>query len=317
MSPITTPFSKTTTSDEVLDGVDLTARRIIVTGATSGIGVETARSLARAGAEVTLAVRRTDAGEHVAEGIRLTTGNPRVYVRQLDLADHASVREFAAAWKGPLHVLVNNAGIMALPQLERTAEGWELQLATNVLGHFTLTNGLYGAMASAGSARIVFVSSSANTLAPMIFDDPNFHFLTYDPWVAYGQSKTAAALLAVEADRRWSGHGIRANALNPGAIPTGLQAASGLVVRADIAQTPQQGAATSVLLAGSPLVEGIGGRYFEDCSQAAVVSARPTDGYYGVAPYALDPENARRLWALAGSLTAASSTDHEHACSTD
>ncbi|HEX3966317.1 MAG TPA: SDR family NAD(P)-dependent oxidoreductase [Trebonia sp.] len=303
MSPLMpTPFSRTSTAAEVIDGVDLSGRKAIVTGAGSGIGVETARALASAGAEVTLAVRRPQAATEIAAGITRDTGNAGVFVRALDLSDQVSVRAFAAAWDQPLHILVNNAGIMALPALERTAEGWEMQFATNFLGHFALTVGLHEALAAAHGARIVSVSSSGNLISPVVFDDLHFDFRPYDPLVAYGQSKTADALLAVEATRRWSGEGIYANALNPGAIATGLQKhTGGLKTPKELQKTVPQGAATSVLLAASPLLDKVGGRYFEDCNEAATVTRRPA-GYAGVAWYALDPANAERLWDTALSL---------------
>jgi NAD(P)-dependent dehydrogenase (short-subunit alcohol dehydrogenase family) len=297
-----TPFSRTSTAAEVIDGVDLSGRKAIVTGAGSGIGVETARALASAGAEVTLAVRRPQAATEIAAGITRDIGNAGVFVRALDLSDQVSVRAFAAAWDQPLHILVNNAGIMALPALERTAEGWEMQFATNFLGHFALTVGLHEALAAAHGARIVSVSSSGNLISPVVFDDLHFDFRPYDPLVAYGQSKTADALLAVEATRRWSGEGIYANALNPGAIATGLQKhTGGLKTPKELQKTVPQGAATSVLLAASPLLDKVGGRYFEDCNEAATVTRRPA-GYAGVAWYALDPANAERLWDTALSL---------------
>jgi len=214
----TTTFSRTSTASEVIDGVGLSGKRAIVTGAGSGIGTETARALASAGAEVVLAVRRPQAAGQIAAGIASSTGNTKVSVRALDLADQDSVRRFAAAWDQPLHILVNNAGIMALPELERTAERWEMQFATNYLGHFALTTGLHDALAAAHGARIVSVSSSGHLFSPVVFDDLHFDFRAYDPFAAYGQSKTADALLAIEATRRWSGEGIYANALNPGAI---------------------------------------------------------------------------------------------------
>ncbi|MYS22282.1 NAD(P)-dependent dehydrogenase, short-chain alcohol dehydrogenase family [Streptomyces sp. DvalAA-14] len=296
---IRTPFGFAATTDDVIAGVDLTGRRALVTGAASGIGVETARALAQAGAEVTLAVRRPAAGEEVAAGIRRDTGNDRVLVRRLDLADQDSVRGFTADWQGPLHILVNNAGIMALPELERTREGWEMQFATNFMGHFALTVGLHDALAAADGARIVSVSSSGNLFSPVVFEDLHFDFRPYDPLLAYGQSKTADALLAVEATRRWAAEGIRANALNPGAIATGLQKhTGGLRSPKERHKTVRQGAATSVLLAASPLLEGVGGRYFEDGSEAATVTTRPAD-HTGVAWYAMDPAIAGRLWDTA------------------
>jgi NAD(P)-dependent dehydrogenase (short-subunit alcohol dehydrogenase family) len=297
--PMMTPFGFASTADEVIAGVDLSGRRALVTGGSSGIGIETARALARAGAEVVLAVRNPEAGEAVAASIRADTGNPRVHVMPLNLSDIDSVRALSAAWQGPLHMLVNNAGVMAIPTLERTPQGWEMQFATNFLGHFALTLGLHAALAAARGARVVSVSSSGNLIAPVLFDDLHFDFMPYDPFVAYGQSKSACALLAVEATRRWSHEGIFVNALNPGAIATNLQRhTGGLKTPPERRKTPAQGAATSVLLAASPLLEGIGGRYFEDCNEAPTVTRRPPD-YSGVAHYALDPANAARLWEVA------------------
>jgi len=302
-----TPFGFTSTTDDVLKGVDLSGRRALVTGAGNGLGAETARALASAGAEVTLAVRRPEAGEDVVRSIRKSTGNDAVSLTPLDLTDQASARALAAGWEGPLHILVNNAGIMALPQLQRTPEGWELQFATNFLGHYTLTVGLHDALAAADGARIVSVSSTGHLMSPVVFDDLHYRFRPYDPWTAYGQSKTADVLLAVEATRRWSGDGIVANSLNPGAIATGLQKhTGGLRTPEEFRKTVEQGAATSVLLAASPLVEGIGGRYFENCNPSEVVPERPATlgGSGGVAPYALDEGNALRLWEVAADLTA-------------
>ncbi|GAA2646377.1 SDR family NAD(P)-dependent oxidoreductase [Dactylosporangium fulvum] len=301
-SRITTPFGAASTAEQVVEGIDLTGRRVVVTGGASGIGVETARALAGAGAEVTLAVRDTAAGDRTAEDVVATTGNKLVHVARLDLADQASVRAFAEGWDGPLHILVNNAGIMASP-LGRTAEGWELQFATNHLGHFTLTTGLLPALRAAGGARVVSVSSAAHLRSPVVFEDIHFERRAYDPWLAYGQSKTANVLFAVEATRRWAGDGIFVNALMPGGIRTNLQryvteeeldrlrAASG--GGGPRWKTPEQGAATSVLVATSPLLDGVGGRYFEDCAEAG---PNEPDTRTGVAAYALDPEAAARLW---------------------
>jgi NAD(P)-dependent dehydrogenase (short-subunit alcohol dehydrogenase family) len=251
-----------------------------------------------------LAVRRPEAGETVAKAIRALTGNANVKVARLDLSDPGSTHEFVSAWAGPLHILINNAGIMALPALEQTAEGWEMQFATNFLGHFALTVGLHRALADAGGARIVSVSSSANLISPVVFDDLHFDFRPYDPLVAYGQSKTACVLLAVEATRRWAQEGIYANSLNPGAIATNLQKhTGGLKTPPEKRKSTAQGAATSVMLAASPLLERIGGRYFEDCNEAEVVFKRPKD-YTGVAHYAVDAENAERLWDVALKLVA-------------
>ncbi|MFB8247264.1 SDR family NAD(P)-dependent oxidoreductase [Streptomyces sp. NPDC055952] len=292
------PFDRHSTATEVIEDVDLSGKRVVITGATSGIGVETARALAAAGAEVTLAVRRPDAGERIAAELRTHTGNDAIHVARVDVADLESVRAFTAAWAGPLHVLINNAGIMMLPELQRGMRGHEQQFATNYLGHFALALGLHRALADAGGARMVTVSSSGHLFSPVVFDDLDYRFRPYDALSAYGQSKTAEVLLAVEADRRWSQDGIRANALHPGAIATNLQRhTGGLKTPEPYRKTIAQGAATSVFLAASPLVDDIGGRYFEDVNEAPQVTARPTElGVPAVAPYALDAANAERLW---------------------
>ena len=220
MSRITTGFGFSSTAMEVAAGIDLSGKRVIVTGAASGIGTETARALASTGAEVTLAVRTMSAGKDAAADITSTTGNKNVKVVHLDLADPDSIRELASAWKGPLHVLINNAGVMAIPKLEKSPQGWEMQFATNHLGHFALALALHDALAKDGAARIVSLSSSAHFRSPVIFDDINFDFRQYDPFLAYGQSKTANALFAVEATRRWARDGITVNAVMPGAIRT-------------------------------------------------------------------------------------------------
>jgi NAD(P)-dependent dehydrogenase (short-subunit alcohol dehydrogenase family) len=303
-APITTPFNAESTAAEVVAGIDLTGRRAIVTGGASGIGIETARALAGAGAEVTLAVRNLDAGQRTAEDIIASTGNKQVLVAPLDLADQASVAAFVTGWDGPLHILINNAGVMASP-LTRTPEGWEMQFATNHLGHFALALGLHDALAAAGDARIVSLSSRGHMRSPVIFDDINFTSRPYDPWLAYGQSKTANVLFAVEATRRWAGDGITANAVHPGGIiGTNLSRHMDRDVLANLVasdtyrdKTIEQGAATSVLVATSPQLEGIGGRYFEDCNQATVLDPdAPDTSTSGVAAYALDPGNAERLW---------------------
>ncbi len=303
---ITTPFGFDSTTGDVSRGVDLTGKRSVVTGATSGLGVETARALAAAGAEVVLGVRRLDAGRRVAEELRRATGNGAIEAAPLDLSDIASVSAFARAWKGPLHILVNNAGVMALPELQRSALGCEMQFASNFLGHFVLVVELRQALASANGARVVSVSSTGHLLSPVVFDDLHYRFRPYDPWTAYGQSKTASVLLAVEVTARWADDGIVSNALNPGAINTGLQKHSGgLRTPEEFQKTVEQGASTSVLLAASPLVEGVGGRYFENNNEADVVTERAADlgPAGGVANYALDGDNAKRLWREATSLT--------------
>jgi NAD(P)-dependent dehydrogenase (short-subunit alcohol dehydrogenase family) len=303
-TPITTPFTAESTAAQVVDSIELPGRRVIVTGGASGIGIETARALAGAGAEVTLAVRNLEAGERTAEDIIATTGNKQVLVAPLDLADPASITSFVTAWDGPLHILINNAGVMASPEM-RTREGWEMQFATNHLGHFALATGLRRALAMTGPARVVSVSSSAHLRSPVVFEDIHFRERPYEPWAAYGQSKTANILFAVEATKRWASDGITVNALMPGAIQTKLQryvtddeldrlrAQSG--GGGPAWKTPEQGAATSVLVATSPLLEGVGGRYFEDCNEAGL---NQPGTRRGVAAYALDPEAAERLWQM-------------------
>lgn len=304
-APVTTPFGFETTAAEVVEGVDLTGKRAVVTGGASGIGIETARALARAGADVTLAVRNVHAGEEVAREIAASAGGREVHVGHLDLADRSTIAAFTARWDGPLHILVNNAGVMALPERTLTAEGWEAQFATNHLGHFALARGLHRALAEAEGARIVSVSSSGHLRSPVIFDDLHFGFREYTPWLAYGQSKTANVLFAVGAAERWADDGIVANALMPGGIFTNLQRHLPQEVidgwkssPALKMKTPEQGAATSVLLAASPLVDGATGEYWEDCNPARLVPERPETGAGGVAPYALDRANADRLWEL-------------------
>ena len=299
-----TTFGFESTALEVVDGVDLSGKRAIVTGGASGIGIPTAAALVKAGAEVTLAVRNVEAGERVATEIGATR------VEHLELAKLESVEAFTRRWDGPLHILVNNAGVMAIPELTLNDAGLELQFATNHVGHFALASGLHGALAAEG-ARIVSVSSSGHLRSPVIFDDLNFAFRDYEGFLAYGQSKTANVLFAVGATARWERDGIYANALMPGGIATALQRyqppeymerarASGFRLK-----TPEQGAATSVLLAARPELEGVGGRYYEDCAQAPVIERRGEVGSGGVAPYALDPDNADRLWALSERLLGA------------
>jgi NAD(P)-dependent dehydrogenase (short-subunit alcohol dehydrogenase family) len=304
---VITPFGAESTAAEVVEGIDLTGKRAIVTGAGSGIGIETARALAGAGAAVTIAVRNTADGETVAADIRSSTGNDQVAVEPLELTDRTSIDALVAGWDGPLDILVNNAGVMAIQELTRTDRGYEMQFATNHLGHFALAIGLHDALAAAAGARIVSVSSSGHLRSPVVFDDLHYDFRDYDPFGAYGQSKTANVLFAVEVTRRWADDGITANGLMPGGIATNLQRHVGgpeymkqAVKRFESSgirlKTPEQGAATSVLLATNPALEGVGGRYFEDCNEAEVIHHREPTTLAGVAPYALDPANAERLW---------------------
>lgn len=298
---VTTPFTRESTDDEVLDGVDLSGRRIVITGGGSGIGAEAARALAAKGADVTLAVRDVAAGERAAGRIRAAASAGRVRVAELDLLDRASIRAFARSWPGPLDVLVNNAGVMALPELHRTPEGWEVQFATNHLGHFALALGLHDALAAAGGARIVSVSSNAHRVSPVVFDDLMFERRPYEEWSAYGQSKTANVLFAVEAAKRYAADGITANALMPGGIRTGLQRHQTSAAAREIFdnydwKTPEQGASTTVLLAASPLLAGVTGRYFEDNNEAERTT--DPDAESGVRPHALDAAAAERLWDI-------------------
>ncbi|MFC4914015.1 SDR family NAD(P)-dependent oxidoreductase [Actinomadura gamaensis] len=314
---ISTPFTASSTADDVLRGVDLTGVRVIVTGASSGLGIETARALTAAGAEVTLAVRNTVAGEAVAGMIEKSTGRVRPRVIRLDLADQASVRRFIDGWDGPLHLLINNAGVVT-GGLERTREGWELQFATNHLGHHALATGLHDALARGASdrdgARIVSVSSTAHMRSGIDFDDLHFERRAYDPQIAYAQAKTANSLFAVEATRRWASDGIVANAVNPGGVATGLQRdftpeqkksldaaeAAGIFTY----KTVGQGAATSIVAAVAPEFAHSGGHYLDDGREAYTVpdDADLAQHPHGVKQWALDPATAERLWTVSSDL---------------
>jgi NAD(P)-dependent dehydrogenase (short-subunit alcohol dehydrogenase family) len=318
MSLIKTRFGATSTAEEVVADHDLSGIRAVVTGGASGIGIETARALALKGAEVTLAVRKVAAGKQVAADIAAETGNQAIHVGQLDTTDRASIDRFIAGWEGPLHLLINNAGIMAHP-LARTPEGWESQFATNHLGHFVLSSGLRDPLAQGaqdrGGARIVVVSSSAHSMAPVDFDDLHFERRDYEPWAAYGQSKSANILFAVEAYRRWAADGIIVNALHPGLIATHLtehmseefheglreMERNGLVTM----KTPQQGAATSLVAAVAPEFANSGGHYLCDGNEAETMDDDIPYGpdKLGVRRWALDPASARRLWDVSSRLT--------------
>ncbi|MFI8182272.1 SDR family NAD(P)-dependent oxidoreductase [Actinacidiphila glaucinigra] len=304
------PFGARSTAADVVRDVDLYGKRAVITGGASGIGLETALALAGAGAEVTLAVRDPRAAGTAVERIRRETGRDDVGVARVDLADLDSVRAFTEGWSGPLHILVNNAGVMAVPELTLTPQGREIQYAVNLTGHAALTLGLHGALRAAGGARVVTVGSSAHLMAPVDFDDIHFAHRPYEAWTAYGQSKSAAILFTVALAGHWAADGITANALHPGGIMTNLQrhlsdeqlrfvgATNDAGEKLDVPpgwKTPQQGAATQVLLAASPLVEGVTGRYFEDCRPAAL-QPEPTAGGTGVAAWAIDAASAERLW---------------------
>ena len=288
-----------------------------MTGASSGIGVETARALTAAGAEVTLAVRKTEAGDAVAAEIETSTGAARPRVARLDLADQNSVRRFAEGWDGPLHLLLNNAGLVT-GGLERTSEGWELQFATNHLGHFALATGLHEALALGASqrdgARIVSLSSTAHMRSGIDFDDIHFERRSYYPQIAYAQSKTANSLFAVEATRLWAADGIVTNAVNPGGVATGLQRnfttrqresldaaeAAGVFTY----KTVEQGAATTTVAAVGPEFGHSGGHYLDDAREAYTVpnDAELTQHPHGVKKWALDPEAAQQLWTISTDL---------------
>ncbi len=314
---ITTRFTSDSTADDVLQGEDLIGVRAIVTGASSGLGAETARALAAAGADVTLAVRNTAAGRSVADGIRGLGSGAGPRVLPLDLASRASVAGFVQAWEGPLHLLVANAGLVT-GGLLRTGEGWELQFATNHLGHSALATGLHAALAAGAverdGARVVSLSSTAHMRAPVDFNDLQFDVRGYDPQIAYAQSKTANSLFAVEATRRWAPDGIVANAVNPGGVATGLQRDFTPRQRESLAaaeaagvfryKTVQQGAATTVVAAVAPEFAHTGGHYLDDAQEAYTVpdDAELADHPHGVKEWALDPGQAQRLWAVSAEL---------------
>jgi NAD(P)-dependent dehydrogenase (short-subunit alcohol dehydrogenase family) len=306
-------FGKDTTAEEAAAGIDCSGKRALVTGASGGLGAETARVLADRGAAVTLTARDVAKGEAVAAEIRRTTGNDAIDVMSLDLAVPDSVRQFAKAYLAQydaLQLLINNAGVMACP-LERTAAGYEMQFATNHLGHFLLTGLLEPALRAGAPGRIVNVSSRGHRFSPVRFDDPNFESSEYDKWVAYGQSKTANVLFTLELDRRLADAGVRAFALHPGAIMTELaRYMTGDDIKELQARAPGGkgmefktipcGAATSVFAATAPELDGRGGLYLEDCQ---VSGPRTSDeAEMGYESYALDPEAAQRLWTLSEAL---------------
>jgi NAD(P)-dependent dehydrogenase (short-subunit alcohol dehydrogenase family) len=299
-------FEPSSTTDDVLDDIDLTGKTAIVTGASGGLGAETARALASKGCSVTLAARDLDKATAVADSIRDAHPKAEVQVGQLELADPESVRGFVRRWTGDhdaLHILVLNAGVMACP-LTRTAEGFELHFATNHLGHFRLTMGLLDALRAGAPARVVSVSSGGHLISPVVFDDIHYEQREYDPWSAYGQSKTANVLFAVELDRRYRDEGIRAFAVHPGMIATDLarhltpesiaMIVANVEDRGESYKSVEAGAATAVWAATAPELDGKGGIYLADCRIAPPVEA----GSPGYAAHAVDPDAARRLWDL-------------------
>ena len=301
-------FGAESTAEEVLDGIDLSGRVIIVTGGSGGLGAEAARTLAARGARVTITARDREKGRNVADRVRAETGRD-VEVMELELSSPASVRAFAARWlerHDRLDVLVNNAGVMACP-LARTEEGWELQFATNHLGHFLVTARLMPALRTARSARVVSVSSNGHRLSPVVFEDLHFERRPYDKWQAYGQAKSANALFAVELDRRTASSGVRAFSLHPGAIVTELgRHLSPEDIQELVSRSPggagfqwksvPAGAATIVWAATASDLEGRGGLYLEDCRVAE--PKRSAEDMHGYAPWAVDPDAAKRLWSV-------------------
>ena len=312
---ITSGLDPYTDASVLVEGKDLTGQTAIVTGGATGIGIETVKALAGAGAEVVIAVRKRDLGEAAAKEVNAALGAERARVGMLDLQDLASVAAFTRAWGDkPLNMLINNAGVMACP-LAYTADDLEMQLGTNHFGHFALGVGLARALmngAQAGrSARLVSLSSIGHLRSAMNFEDPNYRTRDYEKWAAYGQSKTANALFAVGFDKRFADLGVRANSVMPGGIMTPLQrhlpheeqVAMGWFDAEDKPvvgfKTPAQGASTSVWAAVGAELEGVGGRYLENLAEAPPYEG----GRVGVAPHALDPEAAERLWALSEDTT--------------
>ncbi|ANJ27152.1 SDR family NAD(P)-dependent oxidoreductase [Agromyces aureus] len=314
---MTSPYDSRSTAFEVLEGVDLTGRHYVVTGGASGIGAESARALARAGGQVLIGTRDPTSAQALIDEVAAAPGRGSVQAAALDLTSPSSVAAFTRSVDGAVDALVANAGVMAIPTRQLTSVGWETQLATNYLGHFALALGLRDRLRAAEAGRVVVVSSSAHLRSPFDFDDPQFERRPYDRWTAYSQSKTADVLLATGIAERWGGDGIVANALMPGWITTRLQRhlddetlrsmgamdEEGNRIEQSFYKTPQQGASTTVLLAASPLVDGVTGRYFEDNQEAATVpdGAGRTNG---VAAYAVDRSAAGRLWDLGSSALA-------------
>jgi len=301
-----TTFGPTTTTDEVLDGLDLRGRTVLITGGSSGLGKETARALAARGASVVLTARDVPKGRKVADEIRASTGNAAVEVAELELGSLAAIRAAADRILGGhprFDLLINNAGVMACP-FAKTSDGFELQFGSNHLGHFLFTLLMLPALRRGDAVRIVNLSSRGHHIAPVDFDDLQFERRAYDKWQSYGQAKTANVLFSVGLERRLGGSGIHAFAVHPGAIMTEL----GRHLQAeDIAylqtrsrgmqfKSVEQGAATSCFAATAPELAGRGGLYLEDCHVATVDDS--PEAPEGVKSYALDPENAERLWSV-------------------
>ena len=304
-------FGAKSTADDVLNGLDLRGRLAVVTGGYSGLGLEATRALTRAGAHVVVPARRRDAAEEALAGVE------GAEVDELDLGDLDSVAAFADRFLDSgrgIDFMIDNAGIMAVAERTLAGPGWELQFATNHLGHFALVNRLWPAIAADDGGRVVSVSSRGHHRSPVRWDDPHFEHTPYDKWEAYGQAKTSNVLFAVQLDKLGQDAGVRAFALHPGGIMTPLQRhlrkeemiAAGWLdedgnVKNPNFKTPEQGAATEVWCATSPQLDGMGGVYCEDCDIAEM--AQEGDTSKGVRDYAVDPGQAERLWALSAELT--------------
>jgi NAD(P)-dependent dehydrogenase (short-subunit alcohol dehydrogenase family) len=296
--PIPSGFTAQTTAREVIGDHRLDGKTAIVTGGYAGIGLETTRVLVAAGAHVIVPARDRGKAEKALAGLANVT------IEDMDLAAPSTIDAFAARFADrPLHLLINNAGIMN-PPLARDARGLESQLATNHVGHFQLFTRLVPALRRANGARVIALASRGHMRSGFDFEDPSFVHRPYDGMIAYGQSKTANVLFAVEADRRYRDDGIRAFALHPGAIletdlarsfaPDELERVVARARKIGALKTIEQGAATTVFCATSPLLAGRGGVYCENCDIAPITGE---DSDAGVRPYAIDPDLAQRLWA--------------------
>lgn len=310
--PLGSPFGYRSTAREVVAGIDLSGKHVVVTGGYSGIGTETVRAIAEAGAEIVVGARRTSQAEEV-----LSEMDGAIEVLPLDLSDPASIDDFAdevASRWDHIDILIANAAVMASP-LTRDARGYEGQFATNHLGHFQLTARLWPLLAAAGKARVVVVSSIGHRIGGLDLDDPHFERREYDKWQAYGQAKSANALFALQLDRVGAPHGVRAFAVHPGGIMTALQrhlpmeeqVAMGWVDADgnvnDRFKSTEEGAATSVWCAVSPLLEGKGGVYCEDCEVAAPFDPADPRKMSGVWPHVRDESLAETLWTKSEEMT--------------
>ena len=304
-----TNFGYRTTALQAIEGVDLAGKNAIVTGGYSGIGFETVKALASAGAAVTIACRDLPRGEQVARDLNQEIGADRIDAMALSLDSQTAVKEFADLYlerRNTLEILICNAAVMACP-FEKTADGFELQFGTNHLGHFALFQHLLPALKAANGARVVCLSSTGHFLSPVMFDDIGFKNRPYDPWKSYGQAKTANALMVVGIQSRFSDDGIEAFAVHPGGIMTTLQRhmsdediqSRGWVdTEGNVNEqfkTTEQGASTSIWAATSAYLTDRGGQYLEDCSEATVHDTLP-ESRTGVMHYAVDQENADKLW---------------------